>query len=101
KTRIERMILAAAPGPDHIVVVSRRRMIRFAAVIHSERAFGVGKVGDESVRRNLLDLELRRFIAQIEPRVVDRMPSALRRERPAVEVPSEHAAALAQRMRKL
>src|SRR5208283_796739 len=95
------MILAAAPGADHIVVVTRRRMVRFAAVIHSARAFGIAKVRDEAVRRNLRDLELVRRIAQIEPRVVYRMPPAFGRVWPAVEVPSEHAAALAQRMRKL
>src|ERR1700722_9855633 len=81
--------------------MARRRMLRFAAVIHSERALRSSKVYDISVRRNLRDLELIRAVsAQIEPRVVDRMPPALGRKRPAVEVPSEHAAARAQRMRK-
>src|SRR5580704_15668533 len=95
------MIVAAAPGADHIVVVTRRRMLRFAAVIHSERAFRISKVYDIAVRRNLRDLELIRTVsAQIERRVVHRMPSALGRKRPAIEIPSEHATARAQWMLK-
>src|ERR1700722_20352196 len=75
-------------------------MVGFSAVIHSERAFRVGKIGDESVRRNLRDLELIRFVAQIEPRVVYRMPPAFGRIGATIEVPSEHAAARAERMVK-